>query len=155
MSDTGLELELLQKYVFIPLDIFLKSKQTIDNKLDGWLTLFASDDPSKIVGLITKYPEFKSIYEKVYEMCMNMEDIMALFSKELQELDRNTVQYMIDEQQEVINEQKKCIVENERILAEQASSIAEKDKFLAEKDKSLAEKDAEIERLKQLLSQKE
>ena len=169
ISDTGLELELLQKYVFIPLDIFLKSKQTIDNKLDGWLSLFASDDPHKIVELITKYPEFKSIYEKVYEMCMNMEDIMALFSKELQELDRNTVQYMIDEQQEVINEQKKCIEENERILAEQATSLAEKDKFLAEKDKflaekdkflaekdkSLAEKDKEIERLKQLLEQKE
>ena len=162
ISNTGLELELLQKYIFIPLDIFLETKQTIDNKLDGWLTLFASDDPQKIVELITKYPEFKSIYEKVYEMCMNLEDIMALFSKELQELDRNTVQYMIDEQQEVINEQKKCIEENERILAEQATSLAEKDKFLAEKDKflaekdkSLAEKDKEIERLKQLLEQKE
>lgn len=175
ISDTGLELELLQKYVFIPLDIFVKNKQTIDNKLDGWLTLFASDDPDRIVELITKYPEFKCIYEKVYEMCMNMEDIMGLFSKELQELDRNTVQYMIDEQQEVINQQKKTIVENERILAEQAVSIeekdkslaekdkslvekdkslAEKDKSLAEKDRSLAEKDKEIEQLKKLLAQK-
>lgn len=81
-------------------------------------------------------------------MCINVEDIMALFSKELQELDRNTVQYMIDEQQEVIKENKKR-------LAEQATSIAEKDKSLAEKDKSLAEKDKEIEHLKQLLSQKE
>lgn len=32
-------------------------------------------------------------------MCQNMAKIMGLFSKELQELDRNTVQYMIDEMQ--------------------------------------------------------
>ena len=31
---------------------------------------------------------------------------MGMFSKELQELDRNTVSYMIDEMQEEINQQK-------------------------------------------------
>ena len=53
--------------------------------------------------LIKAYPQFKPMYEKVYEMCRNMEDIMGLFSKELRELDRNTVQLMIDEMQEELD----------------------------------------------------
>ena len=32
---------------------------------------------------------------------------MEMFSKELQELDQNTVQYMIDEMQETLEEQKR------------------------------------------------
>lgn len=38
---------------------------------------------------------------------------MGLFSKELQELDRNTVQYMIDVMQEEIDTSKRLITEQE------------------------------------------
>ena len=58
------------------------------------------DEPERIAELIQAYPEFKRMYEDVYELCRNMEDVMGLFSKELQELDRNTVQYMIDVMQD-------------------------------------------------------
>ena len=44
------------------------------------------------------------MYEEVYEMCRNTEKVMNMFSKELRELDRNTVQYMIDEMQEELEE---------------------------------------------------
>ena len=40
------------------------------------------------------------MYEQVYEICQNIEQVMGMFSKELYELDRNTVRYMIDELQE-------------------------------------------------------
>ena len=36
-------------------------------------------------------------------MCLNTEKVMNMFSKELAELDRNTVQYMIDEMQDEID----------------------------------------------------
>lgn len=38
-SNTGLKLDLLQKYLFIPLDIFVKNQQNnnINSKLDAWL----------------------------------------------------------------------------------------------------------------------
>ena len=64
-SDTGLRLELLQKYIFIPLDIFRESQQnkSIKKKLDAWLTLLSFDEPEKIIALIEKYPEFRKIYE--------------------------------------------------------------------------------------------
>lgn len=42
--------------------------------------------------------------EIVYEMCRNVEKVMEMYSKELLEMDRNTVQYMIDEMQEEINQ---------------------------------------------------
>ena len=35
-----------------------------------------------------KYPEFRSIYEEVYEMCRNVEEIMGLFSEELAEKEK-------------------------------------------------------------------
>ncbi len=100
-SDTGLELELLQKYLFIPLDIFTKNRQNrnIRSKKDAWLTLFSSDDPETVMELIEAYPEFKEIYEEGYEICRNMEKVMGLFSKELYLLDRNTEKLMFDEMQ--------------------------------------------------------
>lgn len=47
------------------------------------------------------------MYEHVYNMCRNVEDVMGIFSEELKILDRNTVKYMVDEMQETIDEQKK------------------------------------------------
>ena len=101
-SDTGLKLNLLQHHIFIPLDIFLKTlyHNGIQNKLDAWLTFFGSDEPEMILKLINKYPDFKPLYEHIYSTCLNTEDIMGYFSKELQILDRNTVKYMIDQLQE-------------------------------------------------------
>ena len=60
----------------------------------------SSDEPEDIVRLITDYPEFKVIYDEVYNLCLNVEKVMEMFSKELKELDQNTVQLMIDEMQE-------------------------------------------------------
>lgn len=59
--------------------------------------------------MIEKYPDFQKIYEDGYNICLNVERVMEMFSKELYELDRNTVQYMIDEMQDTIDEQKDVI----------------------------------------------
>lgn len=114
-SDTGLELNLLQKYYFVPLDIYRRNHQniSINTKLDAWLVFLTCDEPEHIAELIQAYPEFKCMYEDIYELCRNMEDVMGLFSKELQELDRNTVQYMIDVMQEEIDTSKRLITEQE------------------------------------------
>lgn len=93
---------MLQKYVFIPLDIFRENQQNkpIKDKLDAWLVFLCMDEPEMIIKLITDWSEFRPICEQVYEICRNAERVMEMFSKELQELDRNTVQYMIDEMQD-------------------------------------------------------
>lgn len=73
---------------------------------DAWLTFMAVDDIEIITKLIADHPEFRVMYEEVYEICQNVERVMEMFSKELQKLDRNTAQYMIDEMQDVIDAQK-------------------------------------------------
>ena len=63
----------------------------------------SSDELEDIIRLITDYPEFKVIYDEVYNLCLNVEKVMEMFSKELKELDQNTVQLMIDEIQEELD----------------------------------------------------
>lgn len=48
---------------------------------------------------------------------------MGLFSKELQILDKNTVQYMIDQMQDTIDEQKNTIGEQQSIIQEQQTLL--------------------------------
>ena len=138
-SDTGLELELLQKYVFIPLDIFRgiyhndgksngkNSANRCWNKTEAWLTFLSTDEPEIIIELIRQYPEFKEMYEEIYVMCQNVEKVMEMFSKELIQLDRNTVQYMIDEMQETIDVQKEKIdTQKEELEAKQETIDSQK-----------------------------
>lgn len=123
-TDTGLEIELLQKYLFIPLDIFklILQNKGIHSKLEAWLTVFAVDEPDIIIELIKAYPEFREIYEEAYDICRNIEEVMTMFSKELHELDKNTVQYMIDEMQDMIDTQKSKIDEMQRIMEKSISA---------------------------------
>lgn len=89
----------------IPLDIFHKNmdNKTIETPLEAWLTFLSDDRPDKIIELITKFPSFKAMYETLYQMCQNVERMMEMFSEELRILDRNTVKYMIEEQQQEID----------------------------------------------------
>ena len=128
-SDTGLELNLLQKYIFIPLDIFKRVRQNkgIKGKLEAWLTFLSSDEPEDIVRLITDYPEFKVIYDEVYNLCLNVEKVMEMFSKELKELDQNTVQLMIDEMQEEIDSQKRALSSKDVEIESQRKELESKE----------------------------
>lgn len=105
-SDTGVELNLLQEYNFISLDLFRKSiyNKPIKSELDAWLTFLSTDEPERILELLQKFPMFRSMYEQIYDICQNTERVMGMFSRELKELDDNTVKYMIDELQEELDE---------------------------------------------------
>ena len=152
-TDTGLKLELLQEYFFIPLDIFRKilHNKGIRNELEAWLAFLSVDEPEVIVKLIGEYPQFKKYYEEIYALCQNMEKVMSMFSKELQELDRNTVQYMIDEMQDEIDALKmekddalKETMEKETIIAEKEATILEKEATISEKDREIAALKAQL-----------
>lgn len=90
-SDTGLPLELLQEYIFLPLDIYCKiyHNKGIQSKREAWLAFFILDEPEAVIDILTSYPEFKPMYEQIYEICRNMEKVMGIFSKELLEMDRS------------------------------------------------------------------
>lgn len=54
-SNTGIQLNLLQKYLFISIDIFLKYQQNIgiqlETRRDAWLAFMGSDDPDIILKI--------------------------------------------------------------------------------------------------------
>ena len=131
---------MIWNYIFISLDIF-RSKmhnKKVTTLLDAWMTFFSTDDPEEIIKLITDFPQFKPMYETLYQMCRNVENVMGFFSEELREMDRNTVRYMIDELQKEVDLQKALLQEKDAALAEKDSVIAEKDTIIAEKDALIA-----------------
>ena len=75
---------------------------------------YSTQDPERIIELINKYPMFRQMYGDVYEVCRNMEKVMGMFSEELREMDRNTVQYMIDEMQATIDAQSAVLEEEKK-----------------------------------------
>jgi len=89
-SDTGLEMELLQEYYFLSLDIYAKNMENkaISSELEAWLGFLSFDAPERILELINGYPKFKAMYQDIYEICRNMERVMNVYSKELEELDQ-------------------------------------------------------------------
>ena len=155
----------------VPLDNFrgILHNKGIKDKLDAWLTFLSVDEPEMIVKLIREYPQFKKYYEEIYQLCRNTEKVMGMFSKELQELDRNTVQYMIDEMQVVIDAQKEDLNRRQNVIDAQKESL-NRQKSLIDTQKSelekqrdlvsrreadLAEKEKEIEKLKRRLAEQD
>lgn len=152
--DSGVKIDLLQKYIFLPLDIFRKNhhNKPIKNKLEAWLTFFSAEDEREIVKLLRSYPEFLPLYEDLYKLCLNTKKVMGMFSKELQELDRNTVSYMIDEMQGEINQQKVELEKKNVALREKNITIQQKDAVLQAQKEDLKAKTAEINALKKQLA---
>ena len=143
-SDTGIEVKMPQKFIYISLDIFRGKQQNEDgkihNRLEAWLTFFCRDEPEMILRLIEQYPEFKALYEDVYELCRNVEGVMEIFSKELLEMDRNTVKLMIDEMQEEIQRKEQVIREKDAALKQKDIELESFVQRIAELEKKLVEK---------------
>lgn len=158
-SDTGVNINLLQEYLFIPLDIFKKNQQNenrsvkIENRLEAWLAFFCMDDPEIIIEIIEKYPDFKEMYEQAYDVCRNIEEVMQMFSKELLELDRNTVKLMIDDMQKQIEEKDEEIGCQREQLSQKDEQLNQKDEKLNQKDEELSQKDEELNQKDEQINQ--
>ncbi len=162
-TNTGLKINLLQKYLFISLDIFGKTSQNkpIQNKTEAWLTFLSTEKPERIIELISAYPEFKTMYDDIYELCRNIEEVMNMFSKELYILDRNTEQYMMDEMQAEINglkterqslqADKQSLQEENQLLQEQKQILQEQEELLKEQERLLKNQVQLLEGNEQLL----
>lgn len=163
-SDTGIKINLLQKYIFIPLDIFqeILHNNGIRNRLEAWLAFLSSDEPGTILSLLEDYPFFQKLYEELYTLCQDTKKVMNMFSEELAILDRNTEQYMMDEMQTEIDRMKaermQIQTERDRMLAEKDQMLAERDQMSAERSQMLAERSqmlAERNRMQAALDEKD
>lgn len=149
-SDTGLKLNLLQNYIFIPLDIFQRCLADLLSHEDGfrramtereaWLAFLSSDDPRVILRILEDYPAvFRPLYDRICMMCRNTEEMMHMFSEELSILDKNTVLMMIEEQKETIEQQKR--------------ELSQKDKSIEQQKRELLQYRQEIEQLRRELEE--
>ena len=158
-SNSGIQIDIPQKFVYIALDIFRKKQQNEDdgihNKLEAWLTFFCRDEPEIILKLIEQYPGFRSLYEDIYELCRNVEEVMQLFSKELLEMDRNTVKLMIDEMQEELQKQGQAIEEQGQTIEEQGQTIEEQGQTIEEQSQTIEEQGRTIEEQSGIIQEKD
>ena len=152
------------QFLLIPLDIFLKNihNKESKNELDAWLSFLVFDSPEDIIKLIKEYPEFKPLYQHIYDMCRNVERMMGMFSEELRILDRNTVRYMVDQMQQKLDENKITITEQEQTIQnlhtknqvqdtkiqEQNAQIQEQSTQIQEQNTQIQEQNAQIQELK-------
>lgn len=90
--------------------------------------------------LLKAYPEFIPLYKDIYELCLNMEKVIGMFSKELLEMDRNTVDLMIDEMQAEIDRQADKINHQAKEINKQAKEINQQAREIAELKQRLAQR---------------
>ena len=118
------------------------------------------DEPEWIIKVIEAYPQFKAMYRQVYEMCLNVERVMTMFSSELRELDRNTVHYMTDEMQNEINRMGSQIQQKDNQIRQQdeelqqsKSKIRQQDEELQQSKSKIQQKDEELQQSKAKIQQ--
>lgn len=147
--DTGLELNLLQKYIFVALDVFREITYNLGEEIEAWLLFLSSDRPEDIMRIIERYADFREIYEEMAQFQVKPEELVGMYSKALEILDRNTVQYMIEEQKQEIEGQKQEIEEQKQEIEGQKQEIEKRKQEIEDRKQEIEKRKQEIEGQKQ------
>ena len=153
--DSGIKLIDLENISYISLDTFHETVQTISTTLEAWLTFLSSDDPGKIIQLVSAYHEFAEYYKEVAMFRENTDHLIGTFSEALKIMDHNAALYMIDEMQKEIDEKTQELVEKNQELDEQRQELDEQRQELDEQRQELDEKNQELANNKELLAKYE
>ena len=113
--DSEIQMDMLQEFYLIPLDVFQKSyyskaKKEL-NELNGWLALLSTDDVSRLNELVSDYPQLEGIIADMAGYLDKPQEVVGMFSEALKILDENTVHYMMDEMQKDIDNKNELIEE--------------------------------------------
>jgi hypothetical protein len=122
--DTGLKLDLLQEYYLVALDVFRKNGYPKEkSEQTAWIALLATENLEDVERLIGEYPWLKEIYADMAEFLQRPEEVLNMFSEALRILDQNTVQYMVEQQQEEIERGLKEIEQQQEKIEQQQEEI--------------------------------
>ena len=97
------------------------------NEQTAWLSLLVTETVEEAEKLMTEYPWLEEIYEEIAMLRQKPEEVLHMFSEALRIMDRNTVRYMVEEQQKELEEQKKELEEKQRQIDDQQKQLLEKD----------------------------
>lgn len=121
-----MKIKLLQKYCLIALDEFRKYPYPKErSEQTAWLSLLATEDIKGAEQLVREYPWLEEIYREAAALRRNPEEVLNMYSEALRILDRNTVRYMIEEQQKEIEQSKEELEQSKKELEESKKEIAE------------------------------
>ena len=122
--DTGLEMDFLQEYCLVALDVFRQIPYAVNrNEQTAWLSLLVTETVEEAERLMTEYPWLKEIYEEIAMLRQKPEEVLHMFSEALRIMDRNTVRYMVEDQQKELEEKQKKIDEQQEQLLEKDQEI--------------------------------
>lgn len=114
--NSGASVTNLSNIVYISLDTFHNTVHNINTELDAWLTFLSSDSPNDIIKLVTAFPKFREYYQDIVNFRKHPEELIYMYSEALLAVDRNTVQYMVDElKNELVTYQNELEQANARI----------------------------------------
>ena len=165
--DSGVNVKMLSNLVYISLDTFRDVRENISDKLVAWLTFLSSDRPEDMLRLVDKYPEFIECYRDIMRFRTNPEELITMFSEALIQMDKNTVKYMIEEQQkeleqkrqelETTTEQLETTTEQLEAATEQLETTTEQleaaTEQLEKQEKALAAAEGEIAEMKRIIAE--
>lgn len=136
--DSGLNMELLQEYYLVALDVFQKIPYPEGEKSEqrAWLSLLTTENLEDAERLIEDYPWLKEIYQEIAMLRRKPEEVLGMWSEALRMLDENTLKYYVEELEEKLQQVTK-----------------EKDEELRKTLRENREKDAEIAALKKQLEE--
>ncbi len=145
ISDTGLEMELLQYYDFICLDKFRKKKPHVAGELEQWLAFLSIRDPAEMNEFLNQNQSFQSVYDCAILMLHNRKELMQMF---LEMLEKENIAASLNVTNEsIIKRMKK---EN----AEMAERIEKQDQQITEQKELLDEMKEELRRLREELKKR-
>ena len=58
----------------------------LKTKLEAWLTFIGSDRPDDILEVVRCYPEFRELYQEVFEFRYQKRELIEMYSKEIRKL---------------------------------------------------------------------
>lgn len=153
--DSGLELDLLQEYYMIPLDVFKEIPHNKINKLEAWLYFIGSDSPKDIYHVIEAYPEFKELYNELLMLRYRLGELIRMYDvyrEALQAADLGTVEYMIEEKEAEIERKTLELQEKDSELQEKDVKLQKQAKSIQDLENMLRQQQEQIENLKNLLN---
>ena len=138
--DSGLELNSLQEFYLVALDVFKKSeyakRRDPKERLVGWLSFFCTENAEEAEVLSKIYPWLSELYAEMAEFGRKPEELITMFSEILHEMDRNTIRYMVDDMKEQIENGKVELAEIHKALAEKKKNLLKRMKNLLKRMKN-------------------
>ena len=135
-SNTGLDLEFIQYYDYICLDVFRENKPHTTEKLIQWIDFLSITDTAEMESFLIEHPDFVEIYARACEMLADKEGLLEMLAELAYEEDVVGIIKATNEGRAKKLQAK--IRKQDALIKEQGAQIREKDERIRELEAQLA-----------------